>query len=333
MNRIGFGDQPYLIYRHHDAGHLHTHIVSVKVGADGRRLETHNIGRNQSRQACVELEKMFGLTRTNDEKPDQSYKLEPANAQRIRYGKTETKRAISNVLHGVLDSYVFTSLPELNALLKLYNVAADRGSETSRTYRNNGLLFHVLDEDGKRTGIPIKASLFYMKPTVKNLQARFEKNTDLKEPLKRRVKNTIDMALLRDKSLTLSELVKALEREGVSTVIRQNETGRVYGITYVDHKQKVVFNGSDLGKPYSANGILDRCKTTAQNASDGQPEAKFKAERHTPHRTVNSEQSIGDAAGSDLANALLQQEFTGETLPFDLRKKRKKKGRNISDNP
>jgi len=31
MQQIGFGQQPYLIYRHEDSGHPHLHIVSRKV--------------------------------------------------------------------------------------------------------------------------------------------------------------------------------------------------------------------------------------------------------------------------------------------------------------
>lgn len=40
MQKIGFGEQPYLVYRHADAGHPHIHIVSVKVRADGSRIDT-----------------------------------------------------------------------------------------------------------------------------------------------------------------------------------------------------------------------------------------------------------------------------------------------------
>ncbi len=34
--------------------------------------------------------------------------------------------------------------------------------------------------------------------------------------------------------------------------------GNVYGMTYIDHKNRVVFNGSDLGKEYSAKGLIER---------------------------------------------------------------------------
>ncbi len=53
--------------------------------------------------------------------------------------------------------------------------------------------------------------------------------------------------------------MKALQKENIQVVLRQNEKGVIYGITYVDHRSKCVFNGSHLGKQYSANAIQQRC--------------------------------------------------------------------------
>src|SRR5690606_21752490 len=61
MKGIGFSKQPYLIYRHEDAGHPHLHICSVNIRADGRRIDMNNIGRNQSERARKDIEQNFGL--------------------------------------------------------------------------------------------------------------------------------------------------------------------------------------------------------------------------------------------------------------------------------
>jgi len=86
MDKIGFGEQPYLLYQHFDAGHPHIHIVSVKVKADGKRIDTQNIGRNQSEKARKEIEIAFNLVRAEDSKVKEKYKLEPVNAQKVQYG-------------------------------------------------------------------------------------------------------------------------------------------------------------------------------------------------------------------------------------------------------
>lgn len=51
MEGIGFGKQPYLIYRHQDAAHPHCHIVTTNIDADGNRISLHNLGRDFSEKA------------------------------------------------------------------------------------------------------------------------------------------------------------------------------------------------------------------------------------------------------------------------------------------
>jgi len=51
MDDIGFGRQPYLVYRHHDAGHPHCHIVSTHIRSDGSPIDLYNIGRRESLNA------------------------------------------------------------------------------------------------------------------------------------------------------------------------------------------------------------------------------------------------------------------------------------------
>jgi len=330
MEKIGFGEQPYLVYQHYDAGHPHIHIVSVKVRQDGKRVDTQNIGKNQSEKARKEIEIAFNLVKAEDSKNKEAYRLEPVNARKVQYGKAETKRAISNVLSTVIDTYKYSSLHELNAVLKLYNVNAERGEEGTRMYNNKGLVYRVLDEKGNKVGTPIKASQFFIKPTLKKLEERFAKNQALKNPYRTRIKNAIDLALLKNpRSLQL--LLQSLEKDGISTVLRQNGSGRIYGITYIDHKNKVVFNGSDLGKPYSSNAIQERCGMTET--------AKEKVTINTPGEKTSAqdpkEQAVTETGLTvslePLIETLLQQEFTGDTLPFELKKNRKKKRKRLSN--
>ena len=127
MDKIGFGEQPYLVYQHNDAGHPHLHIVTTNIQPDGKRISLHNLARNQSMKASKEIEKEFQLIQA-DQKHRLNYELKPVNAQKVQYGRAETKRAITNVLDQVLTTYKYASLAELNAVLKLYNIVADRGS-------------------------------------------------------------------------------------------------------------------------------------------------------------------------------------------------------------
>lgn len=257
MEKIGFGNQPYLIYQHHDAGHPHIHITTINVQENGKRIAMHNIGKDKSEPARKEIEDAFNLVKAENQKKKE-YKPEPVSA-RVQYGKAETKKAIENVLHFVVNNYKYTSLPELNAVLKLYNIEADKGAENSRVAKHNGLLYHALDEKGNRVGVPIKASMFYDKPTFKNVEKKFTTNEIKRQPDKSRIKTSIDSAFLNGKVIILPQLMKQLQKEGIDTVLRQNVEGLVYGVTFIDHKTKNVFNGSAIGKEYSAKGLQDRC--------------------------------------------------------------------------
>jgi hypothetical protein len=161
MEKIGFGNQPFLVYQHHDAAHQHVHIVSTNIQKDGNRISMHNLGRVQSEKARKEIEISFGLVKAGDRQQKQLQPLKPINLQKAVYGKMETKRAISNIVSGVVSQYKYASLPELNAILKQYNVIADRGKEDTRMFEKKGLQYCLLDENGNKIGIPIKASSVY----------------------------------------------------------------------------------------------------------------------------------------------------------------------------
>lgn len=335
MKQIGFGGQPYLVYRHLDSGHPHLHIVSVKIRADGSRIDMNNIGRNQSEAARKAIEETFGLVKAQQRK-QVSYKLKPVNATKVQYGKSATKRAIQNVLEHVLDKYKYNSLPQLNAILNQYNVTADRGNENSRVFRNGGLIYKVLDKQRNPIGVPIKASLFYNKPTLKNLEKRFSANKTRKATIdKIRLKNTIDKVLFNTENSSLDDFVKTLSKIGVHTILRQSEEGKLYGITFVDHRTHSVFNGSELGKAYSANAIAERCRISevtepnllrhsARKPEVGlQPQATAAAET----KDVLRHEDIASpfSSSENLLEILVQPEQVSDYLPYHLKKKRKKK--------
>ncbi len=194
MDKIGFGNQPYLVYEHKDAAHPHVHIVTTNIRDDGKRIDIHNIGRNQSETARKEIEKEFGLVKAESKKKDQKEFIHPIDVKKVVYGKSETKRSISNVVGMVTRTYKYTSLPELNAVLKPFNVIADRGKEGSAMHENKGLIYSLIDDKGNKVGIPIKASSIYGKPTLAFLEKQFRLNEALRKPHKNRLKQAIDEA-------------------------------------------------------------------------------------------------------------------------------------------
>jgi hypothetical protein len=266
MAEMGFEDEPYVAYRHHDAGHPHLHIVAVGVRANGSPI---HIGRPQFRQShllCRALEKEYSLEQPVAARPEQKEEFAADHAQRVIYGEPGLKRAMSDVLNTVVVHYNYTSLDELNAVLRQYNVMANPGKEGSRLREGGGLLYHALDENGKAVGKPLKASSFLLKPTIKNLEEKFEQNQALREASGERVSTAIEWALAGS-TPDWKGFENDLERKGISMVINKSMEGneRVF---FVDHSSKSSFEGGHLGGAYQLEALRNRCRPAVQPAED-----------------------------------------------------------------
>jgi hypothetical protein len=260
--------------------------------------------------------------------------LKPVNVQKVVYGKGETKRAITNVLDAVLNTYKYTSIPELNAVLQQYNVTADRGEEGSRIYRSGGLTYRILEENGEKIGVPIKASTIFSKPTLKNLEEKFKVNEAARQPHKARVKNAVDLALLKNPRHNLQTLITSLEKDGIHTAVRKNKQGFVYGVTYVDHRIKTVFNGSDLGKGYSAKGLQERCSQGEQLGPDTPQQKSVWHQKQAVHSEENSQKPLPEQTVTigipKAVSDLLQPSQGNDYLPHQLKNNKKKKRKRLS---
>lgn len=296
MEKIGFGNQPYLVYKHEDAGHPHIHIVSTTIKHDGSRINTHNIGRNQSEKARKEIEQTYGLVKAERQQQLVKPGIKAVDIEKAFYGKSETKRSISNVVGAVFSQYKFTSLPEFNAALKQFNVVADRGKEEGRIYKNRGLVYRILDANGNKVGVPIKASSISCKPILDNLEKKFTDNETAKDILKPFVKIKLDECVSLSPS-TMTELMEHLKQKNIYTLLRQNAEGRLYGITFVDNQNKVVFNGSDLGKGYSAAALQGRLASGTE-------------------KSINQDETKSDSSGGSIQKEMAQQKQQEKTIPL-----------------
>jgi hypothetical protein len=313
MEKIGFGDQPYLIYQHFDAGHPHIHILTTNVKENGQAISLHNIGRGRSEQARKDLEQEYGLVVAESCSQKHVLRLKPVPLEKLEYGRIETKRAITNIVNTVVAQYNFTSLSELNAVLKQYNVVADRGHANSRMYNGNGLVYSATNDKGNKLGVSIKASDLYQKPTLKKLEKVFQKNQQSRKLYRAMLKERIDQAIGIDTKLTRRQFEYRLKKENIKVLFRENNHGQVYGITYIDHFKKSVFNGSDLGKEYAANAISQRLAVKERTQS--------------LTKTTNDDHMPAQQSQSQSLLYTLVHDHPSHTneLPAQLKKKRKRK--------
>jgi len=253
MERIGMGEQPFIAYEHFDAGHPHLHIATVLIDRDGQRLSTSNIGKERSEPARILLEEKFGLVKAQGRKLCIDPYLKPAV-----YGERPTKKQLASITRSVMRDYAYTCFAEYNAVLAQFNVNVDWGFEDSVMFEKKGLVYSIMGDEGRLVGVPFKASSFYEGATMKRIEKHFEKDKERRLGYMQGLKERIDSVFDRYDAVSRATLLKALTAEQVALVFKQNERGLVYGATFIDHRHRVVFNGSDLGKGYSAKAIVER---------------------------------------------------------------------------
>lgn len=331
MERIGFGQQPFLVYRHYDAAHAHMHIATVNIADGGERIETHNIGRNQSEKARKEIEIEYGLIKAEDQKKETEFMLSAVDLKKIEYGKSETKKAISAIVREVTASYKFASIPELNSALAQFNVTAYQGEVGSKMREKGGLTYHIVNEDGNKMGIPIKASSIYSSPTLKNLSRKFISNKETRKPYGQRLKHLLDKAIASTNSR--ADMEAQLRTQGIRILFRENIQGQVYGVTFIDNATRAVFNGSDLGKAYSAKAFLERLQKPQAALSTTVPAPMLPDRRGhqeaLPSTTgfnspVNNYPAHNQPVIMTLVDTMLSDDYQ-ENMPDPFRKKRKKR--------
>jgi len=256
MQKWKLPDQPYLVYRHTDSAAPHVHVISTVLRKDGSAERLRPRDFRQSRRLTQQLETAWSLTPSV--RPSQWQKQPAGPARKIIYRQDPVYPGMRNIFDNVIDHYRYTSLEELNAILRLYNVEAYRGRPTSALYQHRGLIYRVLDDKGRAVGSAIKASSFDSKPTLRRLEQRFAQNQAPREAHRQSLTTAIDWAFYK-KSLSFPAFLQAMAKEKVNIVLKKDTGGQPLNIWYVDHRHKTIFDGNTLGQRYTAGEITKRC--------------------------------------------------------------------------
>jgi hypothetical protein len=314
MQGLHMEDQPYLVYRHEDAGHPHIHIVTSLIQPDGIRINTDKMGKNLSEPTRKAIEKEFDLVPAQGKKQQTQQKYRDGETQKVIYGtETDTQEAMRKILEKVSRDYRFAYLTEYNAILRQYNVYANIGSPQSNTRKHGGLLYQALDEKGNKVGRPLKASQFPTKPTLANLREKMEQNKKDREKDLPSLRQKIDWALMQNAG-SLRDFISDLQQESVAIIVHQDQQ-HVYGFTYVDNQNKTAINGADLGKAYNAGAILQSIQGQNQGPSKSQQQAQ--AQQQTSTRDLSPASGF-NAKVPQFLSTLLQPESNFGTSPHEL---------------
>jgi hypothetical protein len=252
MDRLGYGGQPYLIFKHEDIGRDHIHIVSLRVDCQGKLIK-NSFEHKRSKEITELLEKKYGLNPAEGQKQQEQQKLIPVGAE-----QGNKKKQISSVIKTLVNTYKFQTLGEYRALLSLYNIGLEevKGEVRGKSYR--GLVYAALDKDGNKIGTPLKSALFGKSFGFDELENRMAKSGEQIKQQGQREHTRMTVSGIVNVSHSESELRAKLQAKNIDLVLRRNDQGRIYGVTFIDHESRCVFNGSRLGKEFSANTFNDR---------------------------------------------------------------------------
>jgi len=246
MEALGYGKQPYIVFKHNDIAREHIHIVSLRVDGEGRKIND-KFEKRRSKKITDALERKYNLipsSKINDK--------EEAETPKVDMGKGNIKEQVASVVRTVLKHYRFCSLGELNAILSAYNLAVEEVKTEFRGKKYDGLVYVPTDEKGNKVDIPIHASDIGRGVGYTAVQNRMQKTKEAIKPLIPTIRNKV-LQVMRTSPQTEKELQSRLEELCLRVIIRRNENGRIYGITFIDDEGGIALNGSRLGKGYAAN--------------------------------------------------------------------------------
>ena len=246
MEALGYGNQPYIVFKHNDIAREHIHIVSLRIDGEGKKIND-KFEKRRSKQVTDTLERKYDLI-PSSKVADKAVEETP----KIDITRGNIKEQVASVVRTVLKHYRFCSLGELNAILSAYNLAVEEVKTEFRGKKYDGLVYVPTDDKGNKAGTPIHASDIGRGVGYTAVQNRMQKSKQNVKLLIPTVRNKVLQTMCTSPN-TEKELRQRLEEQGLRVVIRKNESGRIYGITFIDDEQGVALNGSRLGKGYAAN--------------------------------------------------------------------------------
>lgn len=152
MEALGYGKQPYIVFKHSDIAREHIHIVSLRVDSNRRKINDR-FEKRRSKQITDALERKYNLI-PSSKVSEQAVTETP----KVDIDRGNIKEQVASALRMVLKHYRFCSLGELNAILSAYNLAVEEVKTEFRGKKYDGLVYVPIDDKGNKASTPIHAS-------------------------------------------------------------------------------------------------------------------------------------------------------------------------------
>ena len=247
MEALGYGAQPYIVFRHNDIPRAHIHIVSLRVDSEGRKIDDR-FERRRSKRITDTLERKYGLIPSSPGRKKAGVSDQPSA---IDINAGDIKRQVAAAVEHVLGRYAFQSVGEMNLVLARFRVTAEEVKTERKGRPFDGIVYAATDADGHKICTPIKASEIGRQVSYAALRRHFEQSKSVVRERSGAIRRAISDVM--QTSPDRAKFIDRMRERGIETVTRINAAGRLYGITFIDDANGIAVNGSRLGKGFAAN--------------------------------------------------------------------------------
>ena len=304
MEALGYSKQPYIVFKHNDIAREHIHIVSLRVDSKGRKINDKYEGR-RSKKITDAWEKKYNLIPSSkvSEKPT-------TETPKVDVMQGNIKEQVANTVRSAMKHYSFCSLGELNAILSRYNLAVEEVKTEYRGKQYDGLVYVPTDDKGNKVSTPIHASDIGRGMGYTAVQNNMLKSKQIVKPLIPTVRRKV-LEVMRTSPQTEERLRQRLEEQGLRVIIRKNEGGRIYGITFIDDEKGIALNGSRLGKGYAANKFNEYFSNSEKNPFlDESLYGKIDTTFQQQMQTIQSDEQESDNLVDELIDDMVGESFS-----------------------
>lgn len=238
MSGLGYGSQPYVIYRHTDIDREHYHVVSVRVNEQGRKI--HDF---QENRRCLQLlsaiASKYGLGVGNgDGERYAAMGIDPRRFNPVGGNIMEQIRIIAQECC----RYHMTSFSQFKFIMQSHGLDV-----SERTGESSQVVIRGLNQDGIPCTAPITES-----ELGRALYADYERRAMQcvgRNGMKKRERGRICgiSASCLGHSTSERHFRNMLARFDIDIHLHRTREGRIYGATFVDHSTKCAFKASELG--------------------------------------------------------------------------------------
>ena len=238
MEGLGYGEQPFVVYRHNDIDREHYHIVSTRVGKDFKRIDNHREGARMV-EILRSLEKEFGFKVGRNKAAETAVSATRAAYPHFDPKSTDKFRSLKAIFLRALKFNVH-NIEQLRAVLATMNVGM-----SNRTLKSgkHSMGFYGMGEGGKKMTTSFSLRRIVGPLWQDRLQEVFESQPDIDsdQMVARKISIGVKNSYCLSVSRSREEYVDLMAQLGVGAVIKYEPgTREISRVILVDQKTNTI---------------------------------------------------------------------------------------------